>query len=72
MEPPGTTEKKLKISLLSLAKKNKSSLLYPINYLNIVKKTTILLSDPAVTFYVLYSNFFYTRLAFVFDLQKDF
>ena len=38
MEPPGTTEKKLKISLLSLAKKNKSSLLYPINYLNIVKK----------------------------------
>ena len=35
-------------------------------------KNQTLLSDPAVVYYVLYNNSFYTLLAFVFDLQKDF
>ena len=45
MEPPRTIEKN--ISLLSIARKDKLSLLYPIskfNYPRIIKKTEILLS----------------------------
>ena len=36
------------------------------------KKTEVLLSNPAVTYNLLYNNFFYARLLFVFDLQEDF
>ena len=35
-------------------------------------KNEILLSNPAVTLYVLYNNFFYILIYFVFTLQEDF
>ena len=38
----------------------------------IVKKTEILLLSDSIIFSILYNNFFYTQLAFVFDFQKDF
>ena len=66
---------KIKILLLSIARKNKLSLLYTIskfNYPRIVRKTEILLSELAVIYYMLYNNFFYIRLVFIFDLQKAF
>ena len=42
------------------------------NCLSIVIKSEILLNNLTVIYYMLiYNNFFYTQLAFVFDLQKD-
>ena len=61
--------------LLSVARKIKLSLLYLISkfdYPRIVKKLKFYWVTQQLFFYVLYNNFFYTRLAFVFDLQKDF
>ena len=71
----GQLKKNSKFFLLSIARKNKLSFLYPIitfDYRRIVKKAEALLSDLAVTYYVLYKKFFYTRLALLFNLQKDF
>ena len=38
----------------------------------IVKKTEILLSESKVIYYILYNSFFYTQIAFDFNLQNDF
>ena len=65
----------MKNHLLSIAWKNKLFLLYLIGKFNckrIVKKTEKLLSNPAVIFYMLCKNFFYTQLAFFSDLWKRF
>ena len=43
-----------------------------LNVLRIAKKPKILFSDPVIIYYVLYNNFFYTQLDFVFDRKKDF
>ena len=73
MEPPRTTKKKIiywafqgKINYLCYTQQVNS------NVQGLLKKTEIILNDLAVTFYVLYNHFFYTQLAFVFDLKKDF
>ena len=43
-----------------------------LNSLRIAKKPKILISDPVIIYYVLYNNFLYTQLDFVFDRKKDF
>ena len=76
---PKTTGKKIKKILYQALREktifaitNKEIQCTFFNCLRIVTKTEILFSKPVVIFYVLYNNFFYFQLFFIFNLWKDF
>ena len=68
-------KKTLIFFLLSITRENKLSLLYLISksiILRLLKNCWSFTKRPKQLLFVLYNNIFYTRLAFVFDLHKDF
>ena len=72
-------QKRLKIFILGIGRKNKVFLQYPIGKFNVFfqlsedryKKASIILLNNTVVFLGLYNNSFHILLFLVFDLQED-